>query len=229
MQLQCAQCHDAKTEPWKREQFHEFVAFFGRARLVQHKDVGGRGVAYIRAQESFDNRSVGMEALMKCFSPSYGEMPGPAFRILDVLGGGGTVARFLSTLGTDTPTIFTADLSNVMISACRARKLAYIRQSASRSLFRDNVRHSPGEVLEALHDGLRSTRGGAVAVTEIDGDRGLVKFAGLGNIFASMIQSVARQPELRGELQGIMWLGFALCEAVVFYGLIGGLLAFVLV
>ena len=44
-----------------------------------------------------------------------------------------------------------------------------------------------------------------------------------------MIQSVARQPELRGELQGIMWLGFALTEAVVFYGLIGGLLAYVLV
>ena len=52
---------------------------------------------------------------------------------------------------------------------------------------------------------------------------------GIGVVFGSMIQSVARQPELRGELQGIMWLGFALTEAVVFYGLIGGLLAFVLV
>jgi F-type H+-transporting ATPase subunit c len=52
---------------------------------------------------------------------------------------------------------------------------------------------------------------------------------GIGNIFGSMIQSVARQPELRGELQGIMWLGFALTEAVVFYGLLGGLLGFVLV
>jgi F-type H+-transporting ATPase subunit c len=52
---------------------------------------------------------------------------------------------------------------------------------------------------------------------------------GIGTIFGSMISSVARQPELRGELQGIMWLGFALTEAVVFYGLLGGLLAFVLV
>jgi F-type H+-transporting ATPase subunit c len=52
---------------------------------------------------------------------------------------------------------------------------------------------------------------------------------GIGIVFGSMIQSVARQPELRGELQGIMWLGFALTEAVVFYGLLGGLLAFVLV
>jgi len=50
--------------------------------------------------------------------------------------------------------------------------------------------------------------------------------AGIGNIFGSMIQSVARQPELRGELQGLMWLGFALTEAVVFYGFLGGLLGF---
>jgi F-type H+-transporting ATPase subunit c len=42
---------------------------------------------------------------------------------------------------------------------------------------------------------------------------------GIGNIFGSMIQSVARQPELRGELQGLMWLGFALTEAIVFYAL----------
>ena len=51
---------------------------------------------------------------------------------------------------------------------------------------------------------------------------------GIGIIFGSMIQSVARQPELRSELQGIQWLGFALTEAVVFYGLLGGLLAYVL-
>ncbi|HSJ94713.1 MAG TPA: hypothetical protein VK896_11825, partial [Gaiellaceae bacterium] len=36
---------------------------------------------------------------------------------------------------------------------------------------------------------------------------------GIGNIFGSMIQAVARQPELRGELTGIQWLGFALVEA----------------
>ncbi len=51
---------------------------------------------------------------------------------------------------------------------------------------------------------------------------------GIGYIFGSMIQAVARQPELRSELTGIQWLGFALTEAVVFYGLLGGLLAFVL-
>jgi F-type H+-transporting ATPase subunit c len=52
---------------------------------------------------------------------------------------------------------------------------------------------------------------------------------GIGNIFGSMIQAVARQPELKGELTGIQWIGFALVEAVVFYGLTGGLLAYVLI
>jgi hypothetical protein len=46
VRVQCAQCHNAKTEPWKRQQFHQFAAFFGRARLVQHKDVEGRGTPY---------------------------------------------------------------------------------------------------------------------------------------------------------------------------------------
>lgn len=47
---------------------------------------------------------------------------------------------------------------------------------------------------------------------------------GVGLIFASMIQSAARQPEAKRELQPIMWLGFALTEAIVFYGLVGAML-----
>jgi hypothetical protein len=46
VQIQCAECHNAKTEPWKREQFHELAAFFGRAKIIQHKDVEGRGTPY---------------------------------------------------------------------------------------------------------------------------------------------------------------------------------------
>jgi F-type H+-transporting ATPase subunit c len=47
---------------------------------------------------------------------------------------------------------------------------------------------------------------------------------GVALIFASMIQSTARQPEARGDLQPLMWLGFALTEAVIFYGLVGAML-----
>jgi F-type H+-transporting ATPase subunit c len=52
---------------------------------------------------------------------------------------------------------------------------------------------------------------------------------GVGLIFASMIQSTARQPEVKAELQPIMWLGFALTEAVVFYGLVGAMMLVFLV
>ena len=52
---------------------------------------------------------------------------------------------------------------------------------------------------------------------------------GVGFIFGKTIEAVGRQPELRGQLQGLMWLGFALTEAVVFYGFLGGLLGYVLV
>ena len=52
---------------------------------------------------------------------------------------------------------------------------------------------------------------------------------GLGLIFASMIQSSARQPEVQSELRPLMWVGFALTEAVVFYGLVAGMILVILV
>ena len=53
--------------------------------------------------------------------------------------------------------------------------------------------------------------------------------AGIGMLFGKVIESVTRQPEMRGEITSIQWLGFALTEAVVFYGFLGGLLGYVLV
>ena len=35
VQIQCAQCHDHKTDAWKRRQFHEFAAFFAGVRPKQ--------------------------------------------------------------------------------------------------------------------------------------------------------------------------------------------------
>jgi F-type H+-transporting ATPase subunit c len=49
---------------------------------------------------------------------------------------------------------------------------------------------------------------------------------GVGYIFGKVIESVTRQPEMRGEIQSIMWLGFALTEAIVFYALMMSLVAF---
>ena len=49
---------------------------------------------------------------------------------------------------------------------------------------------------------------------------------GVGYIFGKTIEAVTRQPEMRGEIQSIMWLGFALTEAIVFYALMMSLVAF---
>ena len=51
---------------------------------------------------------------------------------------------------------------------------------------------------------------------------------GVGYIFGKVIESVTRQPEMRDEITSIQWLGFALTEACFFYGLVAGLLGWVL-
>jgi hypothetical protein len=50
VQIQCAQCHDHKTDSWKRRQFHEFAAFFAGARQRQVQQ-GGMGQLPIVAVE----------------------------------------------------------------------------------------------------------------------------------------------------------------------------------
>ncbi|HEY2322126.1 MAG TPA: ATP-binding protein [Thermoanaerobaculia bacterium] len=52
---------------------------------------------------------------------------------------------------------------------------------------------SCGEVLRTIHEALRPTRGAAVAVAELDPVAGQVRFAGVGNISATMIDPPARR------------------------------------
>jgi F-type H+-transporting ATPase subunit c len=51
---------------------------------------------------------------------------------------------------------------------------------------------------------------------------------GIGLIFKGVIDGVVRQPALREEITSIQWLAFALTEACFFYGLVAGMLAYVL-
>ncbi len=39
VQIQCAQCHDHPSDPWKREQFHEFAAFFSGLQARRNPSV----------------------------------------------------------------------------------------------------------------------------------------------------------------------------------------------
>ena len=77
--------------------------------------------------------------------------------------------------------------------------------------------------LAPITDGLKSVALGVGAGLGSNG-AGI----GIGLIFASEIESVARQPEMKDDLQQIRWLGFALTEAVAFYTFIFGLIAFFL-
>jgi SAM-dependent methyltransferase len=121
-------------------QTHEYIQEMNAASW-EFEDVttGGRGVAYNVAQQTINNRQLGMVALLKCFSPTFSEMPDSDIRILDVLGGDGTIARFVENLTGPKPTIYTADLSRYMVDACLKQNRPCIRQSATRSLFQDNV------------------------------------------------------------------------------------------
>src|SRR5262249_8044720 len=99
VQLQCAQCHDAKSEPWRREQFHQFVAFFGRARLVQHKDVEGRGTPY-----AIEGRADGQYQMTDKKDPSHLITMAPGFLTGDTISADASdherrkaLARFLTS------------------------------------------------------------------------------------------------------------------------------------
>ncbi|MCW2949644.1 MAG: atpE [Thermoleophilia bacterium] len=51
---------------------------------------------------------------------------------------------------------------------------------------------------------------------------------GVGYLVGKTIEGTARQPEMGGQLRGLMFLGLALTEAITFYALVFGLLAFFL-
>ncbi len=58
-------------------------------------------------------------------------------------------------------------------------------------IFQEHHR-SPGAIVEAAHTALRSTRGAALAIAEIDFEQQSVRFAGIGNIAASIFSVTER-------------------------------------
>lgn len=47
IQIQCAQCHDHPTDRWKRQQFHEFAAFFPRVGISRSMTGGQPGLTIV--------------------------------------------------------------------------------------------------------------------------------------------------------------------------------------
>jgi anti-sigma regulatory factor (Ser/Thr protein kinase) len=53
-------------------------------------------------------------------------------------------------------------------------------------IFRANAEASPVQLVEAIHAGLRSTRGAAIAVAVLDAEAGQIRYSGVGNIAGSV-------------------------------------------
>lgn len=59
---------------------------------------------------------------------------------------------------------------------------------AATRLFREHADRPLAEVLERVHDGLRTTRGAAAAIVELDRERRLARFAGVGNVAGTVCE-----------------------------------------
>ncbi|HET7341831.1 MAG TPA: SpoIIE family protein phosphatase [Methylomirabilota bacterium] len=60
-------------------------------------------------------------------------------------------------------------------------------------IFQSGPSAAPADLVSALHAGLRSTRGAAVAVADIDPERRCLRFCGLGNIGAAVLSGGGRR------------------------------------
>jgi F-type H+-transporting ATPase subunit c len=68
----------------------------------------------------------------------------------------------------------------------------------------------------------------ALAASGVTGSLGAVAYGlaaigpgiGIGLIFGSAIQAMARQPEATGRITQYMWIGFALTEALALIGIV---------
>ena len=59
--------------------------------------------------------------------------------------------------------------------------------ATAREIFHRHAGLAPAELLTRIHEALRPTRGAAVAVAEIDTTKRIVRFAGIGNIAATIL------------------------------------------
>jgi anti-sigma regulatory factor (Ser/Thr protein kinase) len=59
-------------------------------------------------------------------------------------------------------------------------------------IFRKHTNEGPAAILKDAHDALRSTRGAAVAIADVDCDSGVVTFSGIGNIAGTVLAAERR-------------------------------------
>ena len=65
--------------------------------------------------------------------------------------------------------------------------LAGAASASAKEIFQRNAHRAPAEIVEVINQGLRPTRGAAVAVVRIDSNRNEIIFCGVGNIAACIL------------------------------------------
>jgi hypothetical protein len=81
VQIQCAQCHDHPNDPWKREQFHQFAAFFAGIR-TRRANNGGMAKAEIKKAKAEVKESGKAKGKEQAKAKGANAGP-PAFEVID--------------------------------------------------------------------------------------------------------------------------------------------------
>jgi hypothetical protein len=98
IQIQCAQCHDHPSDVWKREQFHEFAAYFGRYRgerpIIEDKNkfVGSQLVSLPFAEHRMTDKEDPKKGVN--MTPKFLDGKSPAGAKVAQGGGGGFGGKF---------------------------------------------------------------------------------------------------------------------------------------
>lgn len=128
------------TTKFSGSEFEEYIRMMDEVSWeFEHEDDNGRGDIYIEAQQSLDNRKVGMTKLLQMFSSDRTNTPGPECVILDALAGDGTIAKFVKGWLPFGPTILSSDISKFMVEQCLKQGIPSVRQSATQLVLNDET------------------------------------------------------------------------------------------
>jgi hypothetical protein len=84
-----------------------------------------------------------------------------------------------------------ADAAVILADGVGHGARAHEAAAAAVAVFRAHAEDAPAALIERIHGALRATRGAAVAVAAVDRSRGVVRFAGVGNVGAALLDGGA--------------------------------------
>lgn len=106
---------------------------------------------------------------------------------LDLLGGLAVPLKGESVCGDTWAFVKTEEGLRIMVADGLGHGLpAYEASQQAATVFKEQGRISPQESLQLLHNSLRSTRGAAVSIADVDFGKQIVNFCGVGNVLGTL-------------------------------------------